>query len=145
MGKGKSATHSHRQADIEKTLVDRARSGCRVVRLKGGDPFIFGRGGEEVEALSKAGIAFEIIPGVTAALAAAAACGIPLTHRNSSSSLVFLTGHEDPTKEEPRNRLREFARCGGTLCIYMGMARLAEIVAELQEGGLDPEIGRAHV
>ena len=139
MGKGKSATHSHRQADIEKTLVDRARSGCRVVRLKGGDPFIFGRGGEEVEALSRAGIAFEIIPGVTAALAAAAACGIPLTHRNSSSSLVFLTGHEDPTKEEPRNRLREFARCGGTLCIYMGMARLAEIVAELQEGGLDPE------
>ncbi len=138
MGKGKSARQAHRQADITETLVQRAHTGAQVVRLKGGDPFIFGRGGEEIEALSEAGIPFEIIPGVTAALAAAAACGIPLTHRSRSSSLIFLTGHEDPTKEAPRNRLREFANCGGTLCIYMGMDRLPEIVAELEAGGLDP-------
>src|SRR5687768_2492248 len=88
------------QTRIEETLIRLAREGKRVIRLKGGDPFIFGRGGEEAEALASAGIPFEIVPGVTSALAAAAYAGIPLTHRAHSSAVVFLTGHEDPNKPD---------------------------------------------
>ena len=88
------------QAEIEKLMIDRARAGRSVVRLKGGDPFVFGRGGEEAEALAAAGVAFEVVPGVTAGVAAPAYAGIPVTHRDDASAVAFVTGHEDPGKEE---------------------------------------------
>ena len=124
------------QQDIESILIVRARDGRRVVRLKGGDPFIFGRGGEEAEALMRAGIPFEIVPGVTSALAAAAYAGIPLTHRAHSSAVVFLTGHEDPHKADGAIHWEDYGRLGATLCIYMGMKNLDTITRRLQAGGL---------
>src|SRR5688572_12795778 len=127
------------QRDIEGTLIRLAREGKRVVRLKGGDPFIFGRGGEEAEALAAAGIPFEIVPGVTSALAAAAYAGIPLTHRSHSSAVVFLTGHEDPNKPDSAIRWEDYGRLRATLCIYMGMKNLETITRRLQAGGLAPE------
>ena len=127
------------QRDIETTLIRLAREGKNVVRLKGGDPFIFGRGGEEAEALVAAGIAFEIVPGVTSALAAAAYAGIPLTHRGRSSAVVFLTGHEDPGKRDSTIRWEDYGRLGATLCVYMGMKNLETITRRLQAGGLAAE------
>ena len=110
-----------------------------MVRLKGGDPLIFGRGGEEAEALRGAGVAYEIVPGVTAALAAGAYLEIPLTHRNYASAVALVTGHELPNK--PGNRLdwKALAAFPGTLAIYMGIARLPVIVAELLKHGKDPD------
>lgn len=127
------------QRDIEGTLIRLARDGKNVVRLKGGDPFIFGRGGEEAEALVEAGIAFEIVPGVTSALAAAAYAGVPLTHRAHASAVVFLTGHEDPNKSDSAIRWEDYGRLGATLCVYMGMKNLETITRRLQAGGLAPE------
>jgi len=124
------------QAEIDETLVRLALEGKSVVRLKGGDPFIFGRGGEEASALAAAGIAFEIVPGVTSALAAAAYAGIPLTHRLHSSSVILLTGHEDPAKPGATVRWEDYARLRATLCIYMGVKNLAEIARRLEAGGL---------
>jgi uroporphyrinogen III methyltransferase/synthase len=124
------------QREIEGTLIRLAREGKTVVRLKGGDPFVFGRGGEEAEALVEAGIAFEIVPGVTSALAAAAYAGIPLTHRAHSSAVVFLTGHEDPAKSDSAIRWEDYGKLGATLCIYMGMKNLETITRRLQAGGL---------
>lgn len=126
------------QRDIESTLIRLARAGKNVVRLKGGDPFVFGRGGEEAEALVAAGIAFEIVPGITSALAAAAYAGVPLTHREHSSAVVFLTGHEDPNKPDSAIRWEDYGRLGATLCIYMGMKNLETITRRLQAGGLAP-------
>jgi len=134
---GKKGGHFCRpQSEIDAILIERAREGKSVVRLKGGDPFIFGRGGEEAEALAAAGVAFEIVPGVTAALAAAAFSGVPLTHRAHSSAVVFLTGHEDPAKPENSVRWEDYARLGATLCIYMGVRNLSAITRRLQDGGL---------
>lgn len=127
------------QRDIEGTIIRLAREGKQVVRLKGGDPFIFGRGGEEAEALVAAGIGFEIVPGVTSALAAAAYSGIPLTHRAHASAAVFLTGHEDPAKPDSAINWEDYGRLGATLCIYMGMKNLETILRRLQAGGLAPE------
>ena len=127
------------QASIDALLVELAREGKNVVRHKGGDPFIFGRGGEEAAALAAAGVPFEIVPGVTSALAAAAFAGIPLTHRAHSSAVVFLTGHEDPAKPDTSVHWEDYARIGATLCIYMGMRNLATIAQRLQAGGLAPE------
>ncbi len=124
------------QSDIDTLLVNLGRAGKTVVRLKGGDPFIFGRGGEEAAALAAAGIPYEIVPGVTAALAAAAYSGIPLTHRVHSSAVVFLTGHEDPAKPDSSVRWEAYSRLGATLCIYMGMHNLPTIARRLQDGGL---------
>ena len=124
------------QRDIEAILVRLAGEGKTVVRLKGGDPFIFGRGGEEAEALVAAGIAFEVVPGVTSALAAAAYAGIPLTHRAHASGVVFLTGHEDPAKPDSAIRWEDYARLGATLCLYMGMKNLETITRRLEAGGL---------
>jgi uroporphyrinogen III methyltransferase / synthase len=124
------------QRDIEEILLQLARAGKTVVRLKGGDPFIFGRGGEEAEALAAAGIPFEVVPGVTSALAAAAYAGIPLTHRALSSSVVFLTGHEDPAKSDSAIPWENYGKLGATLCIYMGMKNLETITRRLQSGGL---------
>lgn len=127
------------QRDIEGTLIRLARAGKSVVRLKGGDPFVFGRGGEEAEALAEAGIPFEIVPGVTSALAAAAYAGVPLTHRDHSSAVVFLTGHEDPNKPDAAIHWEDYGKLGATLCLYMGMKNLETITRRLQAGGLPPE------
>lgn len=127
------------QRDIESTLIRLAREGKNVVRLKGGDPFIFGRGGEEAEALVEAGIRFEIVPGVTSALAASAYAGVPLTHRAHASAVVFITGHEDPNKPDSAVHWEDYGRLGATLCIYMGMKNLETITRRLQAGGLAPE------
>ena len=113
-----------------------ANAGRRVVRLKGGDPFIFGRGGEELTALLRAGIPCEVVPGVTAAAAAGAAAGVPLTHREFSSAVVFLTGHENPEKPESSIKWADYARLRATLCIYMGARRLSGIAEQLLAGGL---------
>ena len=126
------------QAQIDAALVALGRAGKIVVRLKGGDPFIFGRGGEEAAALAAADIPFEIVPGVTAALAAAAAAGIPLTHRDHSSAVVFVTGHEDPAKPGALIRWEDYARLPATLCIYMGMTNLPAIARRLLAGGMAP-------
>ena len=127
------------QRDIESLLIAEALAGNDVVRLKGGDPFIFGRGGEEAEALAAAGIEFEVVPGVTAGLAAAAASLTPLTQRGVASAVVFLTGHEDPSKEESSIRWEDYGRLGATLCVYMGMKNLETILRRLQAGGLSAD------
>ncbi|HEX6116804.1 MAG TPA: uroporphyrinogen-III C-methyltransferase [Solirubrobacterales bacterium] len=125
------------QGEIEHLLVDRARAGASVVRLKGGDPFVFGRGGEEAEALVAAEVPFEVVPGVTAGIAAPAYAGIPVTHRDDASAVAFVTGHEDPGKGESAIDWEALARFPGTLVIYMGVKRLEAIVAELIDAGRD--------
>lgn len=138
--------HSVPQDEIEALLVKHAKDGKHVVRLKGGDPFVFGRGGEEARTLSRDGIPFEVVPGVTAALAAGAYAGIPLTQRNTSSALIFLTGHEDPTKHELQIDWRSYGSLkNATLAIYMGMGHLAFIMTELQAGGMSPSMPAAVV
>jgi uroporphyrin-III C-methyltransferase len=133
------------QHRIEETLVSLARQGRNVVRLKGGDPFIFGRGGEEREALAAAGIPCSIVPGVTSAFGAAAEAGIPLTHRRLASGVIFLTGHEEPGKAESAVPWEEYARLGATLCVYMGMKNLESITRRLLAGGLAAETPAAVV
>ncbi|HEY4427415.1 MAG TPA: uroporphyrinogen-III C-methyltransferase [Solirubrobacteraceae bacterium] len=116
-------------------LVDRARGGNEVVRLKGGDPFVFGRGGEEALALRAAGIPFEVVPGVTAGIAAPAYAGIPVTHRGAASAVALVTGHEDPGKHETAIDWEALAAFPGTLVLYMGVGRLDEIAAALIAAG----------
>ena len=113
------------------------KEGKRVVRLKGGDPFVFGRGGEEAEALAAAGLAFEIVPGISSAIAVPAYAGIPLTHRDFASSFTVFTGHEDPAKEETAIDYQALVAGKGTLVMLMGMDRLASIVPELLANGAD--------
>jgi uroporphyrinogen III methyltransferase / synthase len=126
------------QQDIEKVLIERAREGRIVVRLKGGDPFVFGRGGEEGEALAAAGIPFEVVPGVTAGVAAPAYAGIPVTHRDDASAVAFITGHEDPEKEDSALDYEALARFPGTLVFYMGVKALPRIAERLIATGRDP-------
>ena len=134
---GKSpGRHTVPQEEIGKILVSKASTHDTIVRLKGGDPFVFGRCAEEMSVLDAAGIDYEIVPGVTAALACAAYAGIPLSHRDYGSSISFLTGHEDITKESLRVDFAKFAEIGGTLCIYMGMSKIEEIVDRLLQGGM---------
>jgi uroporphyrin-III C-methyltransferase len=121
------------QAFIERLMIRLARRGQVVARVKGGDPFVFGRGGEEIAALRAAGIPTEVIPGVTAGTAAPAALGIPITHRGLARGVILVTGHNAGDDEPDWERL---AACGLTLVIYMGLARLAHIVARLRAGGL---------
>ena len=123
------------QAEIERLLIEHGRAGRAVVRLKGGDPFVFGRGGEEAEALAAAGIAFEVVPGVTAGVAAPAYAGIPVTHRDQASAVAFVTGHEDPSKAESALDWDALARFPGTLVVYMGARRLDAIAARLIQLG----------
>jgi uroporphyrinogen III methyltransferase / synthase len=127
------------QEEIATRLVEAARAGKSVVRLKGGDPFVFGRGGEEGEALRAAGVEFEVVPGVTAGVAATAYAGIPVTHRDDASAVAFVTGHEDPEKDESALDWDALARFPGTLVFYMGIKRLAENAAALVAGGRDPD------
>jgi uroporphyrinogen III methyltransferase/synthase len=129
---------SMEQDAITALLVRLARDGKRVVRLKGGDPMVFGRGGEEAIALAAAGLAFEVVPGVTAGVAAPAYAGIPVTHRGVSTSVTFITGHEDPGKDRDQTDWSALARAGGTLVLYMGVSRLAKIATALIEGGRSP-------
>jgi len=131
----KSGQHTLRQEEISQLLVDKTKEGKRVVRLKGGDPFVFGRGGEEAEALAAAGLAFEIVPGVSSAIAAPAYAGIPLTHRDFASSFTVFTGHEDPAKQETAIDYKALVAGNGTLVMLMGMDRLASIVPELLANG----------
>ncbi|MEK6251481.1 MAG: uroporphyrinogen-III C-methyltransferase [Actinomycetota bacterium] len=127
------------QAEIERRMVEAAMAGRSVVRLKGGDPFVFGRGGEEGEALAAAGVPFEVVPGVTAGVAAPAYAGIPVTHREEASAVAFVTGHEDPEKPESALDWDALAAFPGTLVLYMGIKRLAENAAALIAAGRDPK------
>ena len=126
------------QDEIEALMVDHAKAGRSVVRLKGGDPFVFGRGGEEAEKLAAAGIAFEVVPGVTAGIAAPAYAGIPVTHRDDASAVAFVTGHEDPAKPETMLDWEALARFPGTLVLYMGVKNLPLITERLAGAGRDP-------
>ena len=123
------------QDEINRRLVESGKAGLRVVRLKGGDPFVYGRGAEEAEALRAAGLEFEVVPGVTAGVAASAYAGIPVTYRDDSSTVTFATGHEDPSRKESRLDLDLLARTSGTLVFYMGLRKLAGIAEALIAGG----------
>jgi uroporphyrinogen III methyltransferase / synthase len=131
----KGGDHTLSQDGINALIVAKASEGRVVTRLKGGDPFIFGRGGEEAEELVKAGIPFEIVPGVTSAIAAPAYAGIPLTHRQFTSTVAFVTGHEDPTKDESSIDWAALAKGVGTLVFLMGVKNLPNIVARLLQNG----------
>jgi uroporphyrinogen III methyltransferase/synthase len=130
--------HNLTQEEINASLVALARAGKQVVRLKGGDPYVFGRGGEEAQALARARVPFEIVPGVTSAIAAPAYAGIPLTHRDFASTVTFVTGHEDPSKAESLIDWRHLARLRGTKIFLMGVKRLREIAQRLVAEGADP-------
>ncbi len=134
----KSSNHTLPQPEINSLLIQKAREGKVVVRLKGGDPFIFGRGGEEAVELADAGIPFEVIPGVTSAIAAPAYAGIPLTHRDHNSTVAFVTGQEDPTKEESRIDWDAISTGIGTLVFLMGIKNLPSIASQLLSHGRDP-------
>lgn len=126
------------QDEINALLVDRGRRGATVVRLKGGDPYVFGRGGEEAEALMAAGVAFEVVPGVTSAIGVPAYAGIPVTHRGVSTHFTVVTGHEDPAKGHAEVDWEALARAGGTLVILMGAGRIDDIARRLVDGGRSP-------
>ena len=123
------------QHDINRLLIDKAREGKIVVRLKGGDPFVFGRGGEEAEAVAEAGISFEVVPGVTSAIAVPAYAGIPVTHRTLASAVTLVTGHEDPSKSQSTIDWPRLAAGDGTLVFLMGMKNLPSLVTHLREEG----------
>ena len=127
--------HTLEQDAIEALMVDRAREGKIVVRLKGGDPFLFGRGGEELETVRAAGIGIEMVPGISSALAVPASAGIPLTHRKYASQVTILTGNEDPTKPGPALDWELLAKSRGTIVILMGVANLAKIADALVKNG----------
>ena len=131
----KGGDHTLSQDGINALIVEKALEGHVVTRLKGGDPFIFGRGGEEAEVLEKNKIPFEIVPGVTSAIAAPAYAGIPLTHRQMTSTLAFVTGHEDPTKETSSIDWASLSKGVGTLVFLMGVKNLPNIVDQLLTNG----------
>lgn len=135
----KAGNHTLRQEEINALLVEKTKAGNRVLRLKGGDPFLFGRGGEEAEALAEANLAFEIVPGVTSAIAAPAYAGIPVTHRDFTSSLTIFTGHEDPLKADTALDYARLAALPGTKVMLMGVERMGPITSELQKHGMAPE------
>jgi uroporphyrin-III C-methyltransferase len=132
--------HSLLQPDTSQLLIQKAQQAEIVVRLKGGDPFIFGRGGEEMADLVAAGITVEVIPGVTAGIAAPAYANIPLTHRDYSSSVVFVTGHESAGKYRPAINWTAIAQAAETIVIYMGVHNLPYIVTKLIQAGLSPTV-----
>jgi uroporphyrinogen III methyltransferase/synthase len=140
-----ASRHSDRGTRVQEMMIRAARSGRCVVRLKGGDPFVFGRGGEEAEALRDAGVPYEIVPGITAGIGAAAYAGIPLTHRSLASTVAFVAGHEDSAKHESAVNWSRLAGLPGTLVIYMGMARLEHVAAQLISYGRRPDTPSAVV
>lgn len=131
--------HSMSQEEINATLVRLGQEGKNVVRLKGGDPYIFGRGSEEALELLRAGVPFEVVPGVTSGVAAPAYAGIPVTHRGVSTSVAFVTGHEDPTKGRTDVDWKTVAKGADTLVLYMGVGRLKEISRQIVAAGRPPE------
>ncbi len=135
----KGADHTLTQDKINQLLVDKAAQGLTVARLKGGDPFVFGRGGEEAQELLSCGVAYEVVPGVTSAIAAPAYAGIPVTHRDHTSFVSFITGHEDPTKKTSSMQWDVFARSNATLVFLMGVKNLANIAGKLMEHGKEPD------
>lgn len=137
---GKRAdNHTYPQEEINRMLVDLARNNAVVVRLKGGDPYVFGRGGEEAEELIKEGIEVEVVPGISSAVAVPAYAGIPVTHRDYSSSLTIITGHEDPAKGQSALNFKALANMQGTLVILMGIKRLKDNVEALIANGKSPD------
>jgi uroporphyrinogen III methyltransferase/synthase len=134
---GKAPGAPVHQDDINRLLVEEGKAGRTVVRLKGGDPFVFGRGGEEAAALQQAGVEFEVVPGITSAIAVPAYAGVPVTHRGLSASLTVVTGHSRHAVDRETN-WEALAAAGGTIVILMGVAHRAEIAARLMAGGLDP-------
>src|SRR6266700_2574294 len=128
--------HNREQEQINELLVAKAREGITVARLKGGDPFVFGRGGEECEALSAAGIPFEVVPGISSAIAAPAYAGIPVTHRNYASSVTIVTGHEGRCQDSARVNWEALAQLGGTLVVLMGVKALPRFTERLVKAGL---------
>jgi uroporphyrinogen III methyltransferase/synthase len=147
-GKRGGAQKDLEQSEINAMLIEHARKGLAVVRLKGGDPFIFGRGGEEAEALAAAGVEFEVVPGITSAIAAPAFAGIPLTHREHGSFVAFVTGHEDErkgTQAVPWEDLARAAMARGTIVILMATARLRGITKRLMDAGLPPSTPAAAI
>ena len=132
----KGGEHTLSQEQINDLLVHKAREGNSVARLKGGDPYVFGRGAEEAEELLEAGVGFEIVPGVTSAVAAPAYAGIPLTHRKYASSVSFITGHEDPSKPESVHNWDALAKGTSTLVFFMGVKNLAHITSNLISSGM---------
>ena len=136
----RAGTRALEQGQTNQTLAEQALAGRTVVRLKGGDPYLFGRGSEEALYLHERDIPFEVVPGVTAAVGSAAYAGIPITHRGVATTVTFITGHEDPTKDATQTDYAALARLaagGGTLCFYMGLGRLGDIVGQLTRYGLD--------
>lgn len=131
----KGGDHTLPQDKINALIIAKAKEGKVVARLKGGDPYVFGRGGEEAEELAAAGLSFEVVPGVTAGVAAAAYAGIPVTHRAHTPSVCFITGHEDPAKEESAHHWDAYARSTSTLVFYMGVKNLPDICARLIAAG----------
>ena len=134
---GDDTTHQNSTNDL---MIMHAKDNKRVVRLKGGDPIIFGRGGEEAEFLQKHGIKFEIVPGITSGIGSATYSGIPLTHRQYSSSVVFVTGHEDPQKESESVKWINLAQSVDTIVIMMGLSRIEIISKQLVLGGMDKDM-----
>ena len=140
VGKRGGAKDSVTQEEINELLVRLARAGKRVVRLKGGDPFVFGRGSEEAQELNDASIPFEVVPGITSGIAAPAYAGIPVTHRGLSASVTFVTGHEDPSKPHSQTNWSALAKSGGTIVLYMGTKTLRSIASTLLREGMPSEI-----
>ncbi|MCL2458617.1 MAG: uroporphyrinogen-III C-methyltransferase [Desulfobulbus sp.] len=138
-GKKGGGLHAFTQEGINRLLVDHAKQGKMVVRLKGGDPFIFGRGAEEVEELVAESIDYEVVPGVTSATAAATYAGIPITHRDYTASVAFVTGHEDPTKKFSNISWDKLATGAGTIVVYMGIKTLPSITRKLIDHGRSPD------
>ena len=132
----KAGAHTLKQDEINALIVERTRQGKTVTRLKGGDPFLFGRGGEEAESLVEADCRFEIVPGVTSAIGGAAYAGIPVTHRSHNTMLTIFTGHEDPTKTETSLDYKAIASAPGTKVMLMGIERVATITEGLLEAGM---------
>ncbi|PYJ30080.1 MAG: uroporphyrinogen-III C-methyltransferase [Verrucomicrobia bacterium] len=137
---GKEPGESRTQQEINTLLIDKAREGKQVVRLKGGDPFVFGRGAEEAEAIAEAGIPFEIVPGITSATAGPAYAGIPMTHRKHNSHVTFFTGHEDPAKQGNAVDYAALAKLGGTQVMLMGVERLGAITNEMLKQGVRADL-----
>src|SRR3954447_22984740 len=135
----KAGAHTLTQEEINALLVEKTRTGKHVVRLKGGDPFLFGRGGEEAQVLAGAKIEFEIVSGVTSAIAAPAYAGIPVTHRGITSHVTFFTGHEDPTKSECAVDFAALAKLDGTQVMLMGIERIEAIAGEMMANGARPD------